>query len=201
MSDGRVAAIILDVAGKGVPASLLKARISGALRVLLLYESDPTLVVGKLNTFLCQTGAERFATLAIALLDPSSHTLTVVNAGHLPPLLFRRHHGFSSAASDHTTALPLGIDAEAEYKGYQLNLQPGECVTLFTDGVPDAQGVDGQRLGIEGIAKIIHKDHPYSPSELARKLISAVKEYTAGKPQFDDIALVCLGRVDSISRD
>jgi serine phosphatase RsbU (regulator of sigma subunit) len=195
LSDGRVAVVILDVAGKGVPASLLKVRVSTALHVLLLYEGDLTSVVRKLNMFLCQTGGDRFVTLAVAVLDPATHTLTVVNAGHLPPLLFRRHHGISNTAPNHTAGLPLGIMEEAEYDGYQLGLQPGECVLLFTDGVLDALCVKGERLGTDWVAGIVHKDHPYTPSGLGRKLISTVEEHTAGRAQFDDIAVVCFGRV------
>jgi serine phosphatase RsbU (regulator of sigma subunit) len=195
LSDGRVAAIILDVAGKGIPASLLKGRASAALHVHLLYESDPASVVRKLNLFLCQRGGDRFVTLTVAMLDPATHTLTVVNAGHLPPLLFRRYHGVSNAAPNHTAGLPLGIMEEAEYDSYQLRLQPGECVLLFTDGVPDAQGIKDERLGIDRITGIVHKDHAYSPSGLACKLISAVEEHAAGRAQFDDIAVLCFGRL------
>jgi serine phosphatase RsbU (regulator of sigma subunit) len=195
LPDGRIAVIILDVAGKGVPASLLKARVSGALHAHLLYESDPASVVRKLNTFLCQTGGDRFVTLAVAVLDPASHTLAVVNAGHLPPLLFRPHHGVSDVAPDDSAGLPLGVMPGAEYVSHHLGLQPGECVILITDGVPDAQGAKGDRLGMDRIAGIVHKDYPYSPSGLGHKLLSAVEEHAAGNRQFDDIALVCFGRL------
>jgi serine phosphatase RsbU (regulator of sigma subunit) len=195
LEDGRVAAIILDVAGKDAPASLLKARVSGALNVHLLYESDPASIVRKLNTFLCQMGGERFVTFAIAVLDPANHTLGVVNAGHLPPLLFRPQHGISHASPHDSTGLPLGIMEGAEYVSHHLGLQAGECVALFTDGVLDAQDVKGERLGMDRIAGIVQKHYPYSPSGLGRKLLSAVEDHAAGIRQFDDIALLCFGRV------
>jgi serine phosphatase RsbU (regulator of sigma subunit) len=195
LGNGRVAVLILDVAGKDVPASLLKARLSGAVRVLFLCDSDPVPIVRKLNTFLCEMEGERFATMAVALLDPARHNVEVVNAGHLPPLLFRPHQGLSKAIPEARSSLPLGVLDVTEYESHHVSLQPGECVILFTDGVPDAQGAKGDRLGMDRIANIIHKDYPYSPSALGRKLISAVEEHATGNSQFDDIALVCFGRV------
>jgi phosphoserine phosphatase RsbU/P len=195
LADGRVAAIILDVAGKDVPASLLKARVSGALHAHLLYDCDPISVVRKLNAFLCQTGGDRFVTFAITVVDPSSNTLTVVNAGHVPPLLFRPQDGISHAAPDDSIGLPLGIMEGAEYVSHRFGLQPGECVLLFTDGVPDAQDVKGGHLGMDRIAEIPYKNYPYSPTVLGRRLLSAVEEHAAGSGQFDDITVVCFGRV------
>jgi serine phosphatase RsbU (regulator of sigma subunit) len=195
MTDGRIAAIILDVAGKGVPAALLKAWVSGAFRAYLQYETDPATVLRTLNTSISKTGGDRFVTMAIAVLDPSKHTVTVVNAGHPPPLLFRCHSGISNPSPDHTAGPPLGILEEVEYDCYQLGLQPGECLILFTDGVPDAQNVEGERLGIDGLVTAVYKDYPYSPHMLGETLITAVVNCTLNCKQFDDIALVCFGRV------
>jgi serine phosphatase RsbU (regulator of sigma subunit) len=195
MTDGRVAAYILDVAGKGIAASLLKAWVAAALRVHLVYESDPVALVCKLNTFVCERDRDRFVTLAVLVLDPSTHTLTVVNAGHLPPLLFRHHHGISHAAPDHMAGLPLGVMEKGEYHSYQMSLEPGEIVMLITDGVPDAQAPKGDHLGVGRIAGLVDKGYPYSPGGLGRKVVSAVGEHMAGAPQFDDITLVCFGRI------
>lgn len=195
LADGRVAVIILDVAGKDVPASLMKARVSGALNAHFHYDGDPASVVGKLNAFVCQTRGNQFVTFAVAILDPASHTVAVVNAGHLPPLLFRPHRGTVNAIPDETAGLPLGVVKGEKYESYQLCLQPGECLLMFTDGVPDAQGVKGECLGMDRIANSVHEDYLYSPSGLGHTLLSAVQEHAAGRSQFDDIALVCFGRV------
>jgi serine phosphatase RsbU (regulator of sigma subunit) len=158
-------------------------------------ESDPATALEKVNSFLAQSIGDRFVTVAVVVLDPATHMVTVVNAGHMPPLLFRRGLGVSDTNSGSTSGLPLGIVEEVQYDSQQLRMQPGDCVILFTDGVPDAQGRKGDQFGMGRIAETIHKDYPYSPSGLGQKVLSAVRDHTAGRRQFDDIALVCFGRI------
>ena len=88
---GRLAVVVADVSGKGIPASLLMARLSADTRYCLASEATPAEAVARLNRVFCDAGWEdRFVTLVLAVLDPARHEVTLVNAGHLPPLLRAR---------------------------------------------------------------------------------------------------------------
>ena len=87
---GRLAVVVADVSGKGISASLLMAKLSAETRYCLASEPSPAAAVGRLNRAFCDSGWEdRFVTMVLAVLDPRRHEVTVVNAGHLPPLLRR----------------------------------------------------------------------------------------------------------------
>ncbi|MBW3596027.1 MAG: response regulator [Planctomycetes bacterium] len=86
----RVAVLLGDVCGKGVVAALLMAKLSADARFCMLTEPDPAAAVTRLNSLMCQSGNDRFVTLAAAVLDPVNHTVTLVNAGHPPPLIYHR---------------------------------------------------------------------------------------------------------------
>ena len=116
---GRVAVVLGDVAGKGVPAALLVAKLSSEVRFCLLTEPNPAKAISLLNDQMIRGGLQdRFVTLAALMLDPVAHRLTVVNAGHMQPeALPRRPRGSWSTRSAHdATGLPLGV-----LPGYELS--------------------------------------------------------------------------------
>ena len=112
---GRLAVVVADVSGKGISASLLMAKLSAETRYCLASEPSPAEAVGRLNRAFCDSGWEdRFVTMVLAVLDPRRHEVTIVNAGHLPPLL-RRGPGRVEAVGEAETRLPLGVDHEVDY--------------------------------------------------------------------------------------
>jgi serine phosphatase RsbU (regulator of sigma subunit) len=195
---GKKLAITLgDVAGKGVPAALLMAKLSSDARFCLLTEPELPRAVDKLNELLVlQAGQlDRFVTLVGVLLDPAENTATQLSAGHMSPLLYRRSTGsVQDSMSRDMAGLPLGIMEGADYTANQLVLQPGDSLLLYTDGVIDAVNVRGDRFGLEGILKALQIGGPFTPRTLCDRLVKAVKQHSAGANQADDITLVCLGR-------
>jgi hypothetical protein len=111
LNGGRLAVALGDVAGKGVPAALLMAKLSSDIRYALLTEADPGRAVSNLNDLLYEfTGQmDRFVTLAVAVLDPARHAVSLVNAGHVPPLLYRPGTGLLEAMPKERAGVPLGI--------------------------------------------------------------------------------------------
>src|SRR5437660_2219835 len=107
----RVAVLLGDVAGKGVVAALLMAKLSADARFCMLTEPDPAAAVTRLNALMIHSGiADRFVTLVAAVLDPTRHTVTLVNAGHPHPLLYRRATLTAAEANDNAvTGFPLGV--------------------------------------------------------------------------------------------
>ncbi len=194
----RLAIMLGDVAGKGVAAALLMAKISSDARACMLTEPGPAEAITKLNALLHQSAhTDRFVTLVAALLDPLRHTVTLVNAGHLSPLIYRRASSRCEAGVPaDVTGLPIGVNDGERYSSCQVRLEPGDGVLLFSDGVTDSMDVHNRQLKIEGICSAV-QGRLLSPRGLGECLVRAVQDHAAGRGQHDDITLVCFGRLVS----
>jgi phosphoserine phosphatase RsbU/P len=203
LSGGRLAVVLGDVAGKGVPAAMLMAKLSAEARFCLLTESNPSRSIALLNDQLVRGGiGDRFVTLAVLILDPVAHTVTIVNAGHIVPLRYNPvGQQLAFSVSDDRTGLPLGIMDGFEYEMETITLNAGDVITVFTDGVPDAANPAGELLDMEGVNAIILQDSVIAanptPKVIGERIAAAVRKHANGAPQSDDIALVCFGRIDS----
>jgi serine phosphatase RsbU (regulator of sigma subunit) len=146
---------------------------------------------------------DRFVTLSAAVLDPAAHLVTLVNAGGMNPLLYRAATAaLEEAISNDQSGLPLGVMPGFEYESVTRELEPGDTITMFTDGVTDAMSPPGQLFGMEGVLKHLTLDEPTTgtlarPSWIGERLVQAVKRHANGRPQNDDIAVVCFGRLDA----
>jgi serine phosphatase RsbU (regulator of sigma subunit)/pSer/pThr/pTyr-binding forkhead associated (FHA) protein len=198
----QLAILLGDVAGKGVPAALLMAKLSSEARFAVLTEPGPGPAITKLNNLLSQAGLmDRFVTFAGTFLDPANHRVTIVNAGHQVPLLFKPGAtDVNNAVSDEESGLPLGVMEDFEYGAVSVDLQPGEIVLIFTDGITDAMSVKGEAFQMKGLRDAIDAaratGEPISPARLGDAIIKAVKDHASGRSPHDDIALVCFGRIE-----
>jgi serine phosphatase RsbU (regulator of sigma subunit) len=191
----RLAILVGDVAGKGVAAALLMAKLCADARFCILTEPDLSAAFTRLNSLVCQSGiADQFITLVAAIVDPVSHTVTLVNAGHPPPLI--RHHTACTVAEvihNDAVGLPLGVLDGFTYVSSQVSLAPGDAILAFTDGVTDARNVQDLQLETEGVYAALQGD-ACSPRALVEQVAKAVKQFSAGRDQIDDISLVGFGR-------
>jgi serine phosphatase RsbU (regulator of sigma subunit) len=194
----RVAVMLGDVAGKGVAAALLMAKLSADARFCMLTEPDPATAFTKLNTLMTQSGiVDRFVTLVAAILDPVSHTVTLVNAGHPSPLHYRRAtRRVDKVTNNEVSGFPIGVQSGAEYASCQVRLEPGDCLLAFTDGVTEAMDVNNVPLRTQGIYSVL-QGQAGSPRALGERVFKAVMQFAAGRSQHDDIALVGFGRTAS----
>jgi len=193
----RVAMTLGDVAGKGVSAALLMAKVSSEARFCFLTEPDPAKVMAKLNDLLVEqcVRMERFVTLAAVVLDPSSHLATLVNAGHLSPLLYRHVGGtFQECVPRKHSGLALGIMESYPYEAVQVVLQPGDALLIYTDGVTDAANMRDEMFSAKGVTAALQGASSGSPKGLIERLLKAVEQHTAGAQQNDDITLAALAR-------
>ncbi len=188
-----------DVAGKGIPAALLMAKLTADVRYCLVAESDAAAALARLNDLVYphSSRTDSFVTLSLAVLDPEAHAVTLVNAGHLPPLLYRRaENRLEPAVPEDVIELPLGVLEGQRYPPVRVSLQPGDCLLQFTDGVPDAANKANQRFQTKGIYEAVRSGGPYTPATLGRQIIDAVQRHAAGRgSQHDDITLMAFGRV------
>ena len=138
---GTTLVIVGDVSGKGLKAAMNVALIIGTVRTLAEFESDPKDILAGLNRRLVGRMQGGFTTALLLKLDCFGHC-TLANAGHLPPFL----NGNEVALNE---SLPLGITVEAEFEDQNLLLRQGDCLILYTDGVPEARDKKGELYGFE----------------------------------------------------
>jgi serine phosphatase RsbU (regulator of sigma subunit) len=193
LSGGRLAVVVADVSGKGIPASLLMARLSADARYCLASEPTPAEAVGRLNRTFCEAGWEdRFVTLVLAVLDMQRHEVALVNAGHLPPLL-RRGPGKIEAVVEAETHLPLGVEYDTRYSQHVLPLEPENLLALYTDGITEAMNDQDQLYGAARLRSQLGSAST-RVDRIGRLILEDVKRFIGLRPQSDDMCLVCLGR-------
>jgi serine phosphatase RsbU (regulator of sigma subunit) len=196
LPDGRIAVVMADVSGKGVPAAMVMAVLSGDVKYCLAAEPDLVRAVTRINDSVCRSGwDERFATFVAAVLDPRTHRATLVNAGHLPAYV-RDSAGGVTAIGPEQGGLPLGLAAEWEYRASEISIEPGMTLVFFTDGISEAMDVEDRLYGLERIEAQVGKPGG-SPEEVGRRILADVERHTAGQIRSDDMCLVCVGRQDA----
>jgi serine phosphatase RsbU (regulator of sigma subunit)/pSer/pThr/pTyr-binding forkhead associated (FHA) protein len=197
LPDGRVVCAVGDVAGKGVSASLIMAKLSSDIRFATLAEPEPRKAIAKLNDSLCEfTGPmDRFVTVAAVTLDPKTHVATMVSGGHGSPLLYRPTTGeVVEAMPGSIGGPPLGMMEGMEFESHTITLQPGERLVLFTDGVDESMNVRGEKFTMAAIRKVLESTGKLSPKEIVEKLVAAVKLHATGRDPHDDLTILALGR-------
>ncbi len=199
LPEGKLAVAVGDVAGKGVAASLLMAKLSSDTRFSLLTEPDLGRAAGKLNDLLYEftSVADRFVTMTAAVIDPLKHVITLINAGHFSPLLFQhRSCKLSDAIPKKVAGVPLGILEGFTFDSCQVTLERGDSLVLFSDGLPDMLSPANEPFGYPGIhAAVLGASGPATPRNLGERLLQAVTHHANGHEAPDDLTLVCFGRV------
>ncbi|MFZ5832054.1 MAG: SpoIIE family protein phosphatase [Planctomycetota bacterium] len=194
LRDGRVAVVVADVSGKGISASLLMAKLSAETRFSLAHEETPSDAVRRLNRVFCDSVWEdRFITLVVTVLDPERHEVSIVNAGHLPPLV-RRAGGHVELVGDEQAQLPLGIADSVEFPAATVRLEPGECVVLYTDGITEAMNPADELYGFNRLLARMSGETA-GVDQLSASILSDVKAFAAGRAQSDDMCLSSFGRL------
>ncbi len=191
--DGREAVIVGDVAGKGVSAALVMARLSSDVRFTLASEPDVALAITKINTsFARHDWQDKFVTMIVAIVNPHTHQMTLVNAGHMAPLL--RRGGKVREIGEEQSGLPIGVSDDYQFESYTEELQPGDFITLFTDGFSEAMNANGELYGIDRLAKQVGTS-AVNVEELGQHILEDVNQFVDGFAQSDDMCLACFGRL------
>jgi serine phosphatase RsbU (regulator of sigma subunit)/pSer/pThr/pTyr-binding forkhead associated (FHA) protein len=195
LPQGRVGVMVGDVAGKGVPAALLMAKVSADARFCTLTEPDMSSMIGKLNENLQEAGRlDRFVTFAAGLLDPAKNEVTFVNAGHIAPLIYRKATGaFEDGTTSDQTGLPLGIVEGIPYDASTVTLGPGDCVLMITDGITESKDRAEIEFHMTGVVKALQAG-PMNPQAMVDRLLDVVHKHAAGRKPHDDITVVAFGR-------
>jgi serine phosphatase RsbU (regulator of sigma subunit) len=191
LPDGRVAIVVADVVGHGVAAALLMAKLSAETKFALFSEASPAAAVTRLNERLCQTNMQRFVTMIMVVLDPAQHRGIIVNAGHMAPL-HRRATGALEEPSDTIAGLPLGVTDALGYEQCEIEIAPGDTLTLFTDGINESIDTSGAFYTIDRLRDQVRRLK--GVNLLGSAIIEDVRRFLGKAPQNDDMCLVCFGR-------
>jgi len=200
LPDGRIAILIADVAGKGLGAALLTTMLQGALSGMTL-DVDPVKVFNHLNQFLCQRAAVgRCATMFFGLLDPDG-AFEFIRAGHPSPLLLR---GDEVSELYSTGSLPIGLLERETFTSSRIQLEPGDTLLLFTDGVTEAEDKDRNLFQDVRLKEAFGQHQDSSLKTLLDGISSAVENFAAGASQADDVTLLAVryrGSADGIQKE
>lgn len=189
----RWAFTIADVAGKGIPAALLMARLYSAARYHLLTTDNVARAIEGLNGELATGGVgHRFVTCVLAVLNPETHKIKLSNAGHLPPII-RRADGTAEPLSRANSGLPLGLEPTYQYKQIDLILQPGDTLLLYTDGTTETANHENEIFGIERLIESVSEGPPEA-DQLIRHVLNDVEKFSGGDTNRDDVCIVSLHR-------
>jgi len=189
LEGGRLALVVADVAGKGVPASLLMASVHASVRALA-GTTAPARLVERLNRFLCaSTPTSRFVTLFYAELDPAARRLAYVNAGHIPPY---RVGGDGAVRRLAGGGPALGLLDEASFEQGHVDLVRGDVVAVVTDGVTEAAAPDDREFGDERVSDALRGAWGRSAAAVLEALVAAVDGWVGAEGCQDDLTALVL---------
>ena len=186
--------LIGDVSDKGMPAALFMALARSTIRASVTTTCCPSDFIMHANRLLCADAANgMFVTLCYLQFDPLTGELVYVNAGHNPPLLLHRaEEQFIRLAR---TGMALGVDETGQFDQGTEQLDPGDVIVLYTDGVTDATNAIEQEFGAERLRQVIFEKRHASALEMVAALNDTLREFVGAAPQFDDIAVVVVKRL------
>jgi phosphoserine phosphatase RsbU/P len=188
-SMSRLGIVIGDVSGKGAPAAIYAALVSGILRSHAPIEPAPSEMLSAVNLSLAERRIEaQFVSLIYSVWDDEHRTLTVANSGLPRPIYV---HGGKNEVIE-ATGLPLGLFDEADYDEFKFRMKPGEMFVFFSDGILDARNRKGDMFGRGRVEKIIGECTEQSADCVVDSLFKAVAEHSAGVETFDDQTVVAI---------
>ncbi len=194
LEGNRLALVVGDVSGKGVPAALLMVKVASELEASLATEPDPVAVLNKVNRRFSHRNPDgAFVTMVLAVLDLSNHQMTIVNAGHLRPLL-RRPDGSISEIGDAEAGLPLGIAPSRSYVHSRLEIGVGDALVLISDGITEAHSAAHGQYGLRRLITQLTLPTFETAADMGRQIISDVDQFVGNHPQSDDRCLMCVRR-------
>lgn len=189
--DGRIYFIIADVSGKGITAALIMSALATAFNIFSRTNPSPADLMREMNMMLApKTSPSKFATVVAGVLDPETGAVEYTNAGHVPPLVVSR----SGVAQLTTTDLVIGLFPGAQYRTQTLQLDPGDSLVLFTDGVTEAENDKEEQLGLSPVAKLLGDLHRADAPRLLTSIEERVHQHLGTVPANDDVTMLAVAR-------
>lgn len=190
--DGRVVIALGDVSGKGMGAALLMSSLHAAVRAQATTRLSPAEVVQQINLYIYDnTPSNRYVTFFYSELDPRTHQLTYINAGHNSPILVR--------ASGEVTRLdvggfPVGITPDGEYREGWVQLEPGDVLVIYSDGVTESLNEQEDEFGEARLIEVVRQHRNRTAAGIRDRIDEALSRFVGKAKSVDDLTLVILKR-------
>jgi sigma-B regulation protein RsbU (phosphoserine phosphatase) len=190
--DGRLVIALGDVSGKGTAAALLMSSLHASVHAQAGSHATLSATISAVNRYLADNiPANRFVTLFYAELDPATGSLSFLNAGHNPPLIVHAAGTVEQLASG---GLPLGIKRNAEYREGRTQMQMGDVLVIYSDGVTEAASPSGEEFGPTRLYEVVSRNIDASAAGVRDRIESALTKFSQGTQAADDITLVIVKR-------
>ncbi|HEV2801451.1 MAG TPA: SpoIIE family protein phosphatase [Pyrinomonadaceae bacterium] len=190
--DGRMVIALGDVSGKGTSAALLMSSLHAAMHAQIPAHKTLGDTISAVNRYLAETiPFNRFITLFCAELDPATGTLSFLNAGHNPPLIAHAGGSMEQLAAG---GIPLGIMPDALYREGRTQLQPGDALVIYSDGVSETTNAAGEEYGPVRLYNVVSRHLESTAAGIRDKIEADLTKFAQGTPAGDDITLVIVKR-------
>ena len=197
VDDDHLCIVMADVSGKGVPAALFMMASKIIIASNAKLGKSPAQILTDTNAAICSNNREEmFITVWLGILELSSGRLTAANAGHEYPVI-RKPDGVFELIKDRHGFVIGGMNG-IRYKEYELQLERGSRLFLYTDGVPEATDAQGRLFGTERMIDALNRDADASPKDILKQVRSAVDDFVEDAEQFDDLTMLCLEYMGSV---
>ena len=191
IDDDHLCMLMADVSGKGIPAALFMMVCKIILQSVAMLGGSPAEILNKTNEAICSNNeAQMFVTVWVGILEISTGKLTAANAGHEYPVLKRADGCFELLKGKH--GLVIGAMDGVRYRQYELQLEQGSKLFLYTDGVPEATDAENKLFGTERMLTALNAAAEEDPEQILKSVRGAVDTFVKNAEQFDDLTMLCL---------
>lgn len=191
LREGKIAMVICDVAGKGVPASLVMVMIRTIIHLIASSSRSTAQIVSWINKGIAgKIDIDRFATLSFFTFDPATGALQYSNAAHHPAMIYRAAAG--SVEQLDTDGLPIGIEREARYSQMETRLANGDIIMMYTDGVVEAMDSRGRQYEDERLKSIFVDNASLGAEDLLKVIRTDIDAFVGNAKQHDDQTLMLM---------
>ena len=191
VDDDHLCMVIADVSGKGVPAALFMMASKIILQSVAMLGNAPAEILTRTNEAICSNNeAQMFVTVWLGILELSTGRLTAANAGHEFPALRQPNGRFELYKDKH--GFVIGGMEGVKYREYELQLEPGSKLFVYTDGVPEATSAEKELFGTEHMIDALNADPDAAPEQILKNVRASVDSFVKDADQFDDLTMLCV---------
>ena len=191
IDDTHLAVVIADVSDKGVPAALFMMSSKILISYRAQFGGSPSEILSAVNAEICKNNKSKmFVTVWLGILDLETGMLTCSNAGHEYPIIRGGDGEFRVYKDKH--GLVVGAMAKSKYRDYEIKMEPGDAIFVYTDGAPEANNAAGEFYGMERLTAALNRCVGMNPQGILEGVKADVDAFTGDASQFDDLTMLCL---------
>ena len=193
LDDDYLALVMADVSGKGVPAALFMVISKTLIKDHAQITRSPKIILETVNNILMENNAEdMFVTVWLGIMEISTGKITAANAGHEYPVVKGADGEFTLIKDKH--GVVVGAMEDIRYRQYEMQLEPGGCLFLYTDGIPEATNAREEMFGTDRMLEALNLEPDANPERLLSNVLNSVNNFVGSAPQFDDMTMLALKR-------